>query len=223
MSVIFRRIGGRIIPIIKEHGPSIAHRAVNTALGAIGGAAFGLEGAAIEGAVRGTHNKVVFGLNTNTVNTKAFVKKQREFKNVEVVTGLKDLYHNKKIPLFSKIALIAPMLSVRKGKNAFATRIGKVELIGAHKKTNPAAIGHELGHIKDFRKNGVPGAIKYGLPGMISGHQYDIESRAWKLSPHKKLNSQQKELKSVALGSYATARRWTRIGAVTGAIFANIK
>ena len=203
--VVFRRIRGRIVPI-PVSGKDVA---LIGGGGAVAGASFGSISAAKQN--RRDMAKITKDWKNpkTSVETKKFVK-QIKFKNVTVITNLKDLYASKLKPR-TKRAAEPLVIMAQAGRNAFAGRIDKQDVIIASKRAPKSVIGHELGHIRDFRKRGKPGFFQTGLIGTLTGATYEREKRAWKLSPSKDRSTQKK-----ALGTYERTRDRTRAGAALG-------
>ena len=89
----------------------------------------------------------------------------------------------------------------------------KKDIVLVPKKAEESVLGHELGHIKDFRKR--PHGFRDAFFPTTSGRQYAREEAAWKESPSKK---GKQDLAPIALESYKRARTTARVstGIVAG-------
>ena len=215
-AVIFRRIRGRIIPILKKEKGTI-------------GASLGL----------GTFGLGIGGSIGSAVLTKEDVKKSKRFaalmkkseksdtKKFVASSGIKtDVFTNEKDILKSKSLSVKEKKFFRffghasgtfQGRNAFVAKIRGKNYLVSGEKTNKAVIGHELGHIKDYQKHGTQrGFFDRGIMGNISGNVVAREKRAWSYSPVIKLSSTEKSIKKAALEGYETKQRRTRIGGAIG-------
>lgn len=238
-NVVFRRIRGRIVPIIASRASSAKNtakvyaKAANRNPGAVAStsmwSAVGAFYASVVGSVAGAVSansarkklqsemhrgemvdahkagKAVKGVKVITSETearKAFSKEPRVFRDYAIA---------------DKMAVLA-----REGtkNNAFALRYKGKDYVFTSKKVNKYVIGHELGHIQDYRKNGTPGAFGSGIIGSISGATLRREKRAWDLSPFKPKNGKQAEgesrVKNPALTTYSRSTRGAQGGAAMG-------
>lgn len=199
--VIFRRIGGRVIPILTgvKPGRVIAGAAVGAMVGEAAGA----------GSAHNDLKSLQRNMGKDLVNTRAAVKRFG-VANVTIISGESDLRKN--FGWFRRLQLKGATRLAAKRKNAFAARIGGKDYLFISKRANAGVIGHELGHIKDFRRNGAPGFISSTL-GRLSGSTLAAEKRAWALSPSKRRDS-----KDSALKTYSSAQTGSRWGAIAGAM-----
>lgn len=225
--VVFRRIRGKIIPIAKGAGEATKKAATNVRKKAsrnlgkkitvedkqfamkygAGGVILGPSvGMGVAGMMNREKVKDLFKKSGTSVDSKAYVKKTG-IKNVTVITGRQDVAKIKGLSFRQKIGLERAADMASSGKNAFATRIKKKDFILVGKKTQADIIGHELGHIKDFRKRGMPGFFDTGVTGSLLGRTLKMEKRAWKASPEKKQKG-----KKIALGTYERAQTGARAG-----------
>lgn len=166
------------------------------------------------------------------VDSRATVRGLKEFSKVEVITSRADLEANKNLTNVEKsLAIKGKKLryeieTFASGSNAAAYKspeTGK-EFIFASKSVNKQVLGHELGHIKDYREGKIDKSTS-SVFGVIKGKQYAAESRAWDKSPFK--GKEDEPLKTDALQTYKINRRAHRTmaafsvaGAATWAIVA---
>ena len=95
------------------------------------------------------------------------------------------------------------------GKNAFAHQPKKgLGMVIAGKRAPEDVLAHEIGHLKDMKKNGNIRRWEYSPIGSATGHQYRREEAAWKESGF--------EPDQNALNSYRKLRTGSRIGAGLG-------
>lgn len=84
------------------------------------------------------------------------------------------------------------------------------------KKVHPYVAGHEVGHVVDMQKHGMPKWHERGIVGHLSGGTYKREASAWKHSPIKIRGPRGEMMKKGALGTYAAAKHGSRIIAGAG-------
>ena len=213
--VVFRRVRGRIIPILKKGGRAAEKNAPELAIATLYGGTIGNVVGKVEAAKANKKDgeeitKALRG-RKNAVDTKKLTK-QSGIKNVNVITNAKDVKkHFKKED--QRLGRILQQIAT-KGDNAFALPNYKgKDYIFARKKTNKHVIGHELGHIKDFRQN------KRGISdkwfSTLSGKTYKREVEAWNQSPVKMTKDGEK-LKEKALRTYERNRDYSRAGTAIG-------
>lgn len=192
-NVVFRKIGGRIVPI-----------AAGAALGATVGFAASVD----------TNKKGMAELSrkikSNPVDTKLAVARSG-VKDVTVISTKQSL--KKHFGFLDRLSLNSALKEAQKGSNAFALENDGKAFIIAGKRVNSAVIGHELGHIKDFRRNGTPGFFETGLAGVVTGNLLRREKKGWRNSTVKP-----GKVKAPALATYERAQKWAHTGAALGAI-----
>ena len=160
-------------------------------------------------------------LKENQVESKKTVRTMSEFNKVKVISTRKEMLKDKDLSDEEKFYVVkkpkklyAPMEEFERGGNAAAyqSESGK-EYVFASKKVNRQALGHELGHIRDYR-SGELNPSDYGSHmGIIKGKQVEAEQRAWDKSPLK--GPKDEPLKTDALESYKVVRNTLRIHAGT--------
>lgn len=211
--IIFRKIRGKIVPIFKKKKAELT---VGGIFGGTVGAGIGMEIALAESEKDFKRLKKI--ISKPKVNTRKFIINSK-LKNISLISSEKQLAKNKFFTKREKLGLRQAAIIAEKGENAFALSLRGKDFIFAGKKGNPAVIGHELGHIKDFRKRGVPGFFGTGLLGTLSGEILKTEKIAWKISA-----SKSKEGITPALRTYersqARARQVGATGAIASAIIA---
>ncbi len=150
------------------------------------------------------------------VNSKATIHGLAKFKNVTVINSRKELLANEDLTDYEKAGakakgskLYYPTEDAEFGRNAFAYKSdsGK-EFIISSKTVNKQVIGHELGHIVDFRKGGLDQNDR-DFTGVFMGRELASETRAWDYSPFK--GKKDEPLRTDALDSYKVHRNNARI------------
>lgn len=207
--VLFRRIGGRVVPI--SAGQHAGRAAIGGATGAIGGKAHANE------ANQKRIKRLQKNMKQNTVEAKKFTKKSG-FGGVNVITkpdDLKGITFNDGTSANQRgIRRMARRMG--SGKNAAAAKFKGQEFIFASEKVNKKILGHEIGHIKHLRKGKHRGPTSRGFLGDITGGTVDKEKKAWKLSPVK--TKKNDPVRKGALGTYKQSRDSVRAGTALGVL-----
>lgn len=186
-SIVFRKIRGRIIPIVTA---AVAGTTVGSAVASASN--------------KGFHEEIKKARKKNLVDARKFTKKSGI--NAEIVSTEKGF--KKHFGAISRLVNRSSFEAAKKGKNAFTTyKDGKV-LILAGSKVNRDVLSHELGHAKGILKRG--GMPKYSA---FFGSQYKEEVSAWKNAPTKAKN---RKLRKEALKTYERQRDYSRVGAAGG-------
>lgn len=230
-AVRFVRIRGKIVPIMQKAGEAIkgAGRtakkeaghvgkgltgpagpivALNTAWAmVIGGTLGGMAGSAMAAKDR---SKLIRGMKTDKDRVDAKAATSSVIKNVTVVSTQKDA--DKAFKTDAERKYFGQMATKGTKDNAFAMRYKGKDYVFTTQKVSRTVLGHEIGHIKDYRANGVPGPLSR-LFGSLTGATLRRERRAWDYNPYKKQERQ--DLKQGALGTYEKRTRGVQIG--TGA------
>ncbi len=212
-NIIFRRIGGRIVPIAKKlKSTPDAHL-----WGGIIGSEVGHNVARSAKHSQKEQDKMLDSFNEKQVSSKKFVM-QSGVKNVRVITRPADIKW-KDHPV---VQIAGPQLAriSRAGLNAAATtKLGSKHYLFARKNLNKDILAHELGHIKDFKKHGNPGFFETGLIGSLTGGVLKREVAAWNEAGISSRN----KTRQMALKSYERAQSAARIGlplgTIAGAVF----
>lgn len=207
--VIFRRIGGRIVPILAKAIPGVAPGAV---VGALAGVTAGAVAAKPE--LKELKSKI----NSHPVNAKKFVLSSGV--DATVITSNRDLKKN--FGFFRRLQLSSALSQAKQGNNAFALQHDGKNFILSKSSVNAEVLGHELGHIKDFKKNGKLGFTETGILGALTGGTLAREQRAWKMRAYAGHTAEKPALRSYEKGQVG-ARIGLAVGALSGAAWAFIK
>lgn len=217
--VRFVRIRGKIVPIRERAKQGVA-LAAGGAAGGLVGTVYG-NGMAIQEAsadLRNMNARFARDIAKNPskeVDVAAFLKKIKS--DVRPITELSEIPKGLK-PKDTE-ALKNTLFQSWQTGNAFYAPKGVVGTEAAHiisrSDTHKALLGHELGHHADFMKNGTPTGLANPFKRLwmrVSGAEFDMERRAWKMSPTRDFTGA-----SDALRTYARARNYSRIGLGIGA------
>jgi hypothetical protein len=231
--VAFRRIHGRIIPIIMGAAKAARSQGANAAKIVKAGTKVSVEyakknpGDAFKvAAAGGIFGGMLGGYAATRVNRKQLPKIKEEMQkspqvdsrkfvkktmpDVKVLTSTKDLYKDKHMTPWEKMVLTPHMRSVEQGDNAFALRLRGKDYVAVQKRAREGVVGHELGHIKQYQAGKRPSTF---FPRLLGG-QARFEKDAWKRSPSSDKNN---TLQKRTYGTYKRARDYVRIGTAAGA------
>ncbi len=229
--VKFVRIRGRIVPImdkaksgLKKAGEFIKREAGHVGKGSthpgapltfqvgfFGTIAAGSLGGAIgRSMAAGDRTKLIRGMHTDKDKVDAKKATSSVMSNVTVVTSSADA--KKAFKTKEEQQYFGRMATLGTKNNAFAMRYKNKDYVFTTAKVSRSVLGHELGHIQDYRKNGTPGVFSRAF-GSVTGATLRREKRAWELSPFKK--QERKDLKEAALGTYEKYTRGVQVGAAT--------
>lgn len=230
-AVRFVRIRGKIVPIMQKAGEAIkgAGRAIKREAGYVkkgatheGGAGgvvaaeVGFWGAILTGSIGGAigskmaakdRSKLIRGMKTDKDRVDAKKATSSVMKNVTVVSTQKDA--DKAFKTDAERKYFGQMAVKGTKDNAFAMRYKNKDYVFTTAKVSRTVLGHELGHIKDYRTNGTPGALSRVF-GSLTGATLSRERRAWEYSPFKK--KQREDMKQGALGTYEKRTRGVQAG-----------
>lgn len=213
--VVFRRIRGRIIPII-QNAPFVA------AGGFIGATSGNVTSGLFQMRKRKKLEKAFTEDLTNSKKFLSFLKKKNKIVrdlNISLVSESSDIDKVKGLTFLEKVQIEAIVDSGGLENNAFflQSRRGK-RVILAGKKVPKNILGHEIGHAIDFSQN-KPRFYEGGIFGTLSGKELKREQDAWDKSPVRS-NKHRKRTQDLALSTYSEVKVGTRIGAFTGAVTA---
>ena len=232
--VLFRRIGGKVIPMLDE-AKGMANRAGKTAgkiskrvgrevaerpgevIGfTIGGAIVGNEGGgkwASGVAKREDLHKKLMGY--AETDTKVDAKKEASKHGVIAITSVKDLQRSKHFTDMEKRGYARLAHTASQGRNAFAFQLRGKNFIMTKKKASASLVGHEIGHTIDYKKRGLPSATTR-FYGNLTGSTYRREVRAWNESPNKGKNNE--KIRETALRTYELGKMGSQYGTSAGAL-----
>jgi len=206
--------GGRTI------AKSLPVHAVNARAGGIAGLGLGFiaSGAYQVRALSKVWPKLKKDMLEHQVATKETVSGLKEFRGVEVISSRRDLEESKTLTNAEKRYVIKSSKKhlgygideITGGQNAAAWKnpdTGK-EYVFASEKVNKQVLGHELGHIRDFREGKIDRSTG-SFTGILKGRQVASETRAWDKSPFK--GKDDEPVRTNALETYKINRRAARI------------
>lgn len=150
------------------------------------------------------------------VNSKATIHGDSRYKNIEVITNREDLMASKTLTDEEKEDFYGLASDSEAGDNAAAWKHPTTgqEYVFASKKVNKQVLGHELGHIEDYR-SGFKGG-ENGFFSALTGKQVEKEERGWDKSPYR--GPEDEPVKTHALQTYKAVRTGARItAAITAA------
>ena len=142
-------------------------------------------------------------------------------KNTNKPSAIKLINHPKEaVPyLTGKYKFIAntPILNTQFDPNVINAFVmphhGNYILGTPSKGVHPQVLGHELGHVSDIKRRGVPSEWTRGVFGALSGEELAQETRAWNRSP---IYSKGHPLRDAALKTYRYGQTGARSGAGLG-------
>ena len=141
-------------------------------------------------------------------------KAAKVMKNVTIITDAKDSDNAFKKEDERFKMMMRHVATEGTKNNAFALRYKEKDYVITQRRVSRTVLGHELGHIEDYRRNGTAG-IGEIMFGRITGATVRRERRAWELSPFK--GKERKGMRESAIGTYEKTTRGAQIGTAAGA------